>query len=278
MQVLDTAGLASHAPIAGAVGSLWTVPQLPAPFRVAFTTRMGGISTAPYDSLNLALHAGDNPRYVRDNRTRVFTALGQDANRAVIAQQIHGSFAAEVTEEDAGRGSFSHADTIEEADALVTRDAALPLVCFNADCLLLALGDPQARVLGVLHAGWRGMAAGIIENTVALMAECGADVSRIQVVGSPAIGACCFEVGNDVVEALGSEHVASRPTETQWKAMYDFRSAALARLNTAGVAREKVVMDPACTCCDAAHFFSHRRATKDGSGRTGRMAMIAWME
>lgn len=277
MQVLDAAALLSRAQ-AAANGSVWPVAQLPAPFRVAFTTRMGGISTAPYDSLNLALHAGDNPRYVRDNRTRVFTSLGLDANRAVIAQQIHGSFAAEVTEDDAGRGSFSHADTIEEADALVTRDAGLPLVCFNADCLLLALGDPQSRVLGVLHAGWRGMAAGVIENTVALMVECGADAARIQVVGSPAIGPCCFEVGNDVVEALGSEHVASRPAENHGKAMYDFRSAALARLSAAGISREKVALDPSCTCCDAAHFFSHRRATKDGSARTGRMAMIAWME
>jgi len=256
-----------------ATESFWKMPALPAPFRTAFTTRAGGISTAPYSSLNLALHVGDSPRCVRDNRERAFAALELDASQAVVAQQIHESFAAVVTADDAGRGSFSHADTIEGADALVTREGGLPLVCFNADCLLLAFGDPQARVLGVAHAGWRGMAAGVIENTVALMQELGADPARIHAVGSPSIGPCCFEVGEDVVQALGAEHVQSRNGE---KSMFDFRSAARARLVKAGVNAERVQIEAACTFCSDT-FFSHRRATRDGSNRTGRMALIAWI-
>lgn len=254
--------------------AFWNMPALPGPFRVAFTTRAGGISTSPYSSLNLALHVGDSPRCVRDNRERVFSALELDAAQAVVAQQIHSSFASVVTADDAGRGSFSHADTIEGADALVTKENGLPLVCFNADCLLLALGDPQAHVLGVVHAGWRGMAAGVIENTVELMKEFGADTSRIHVAGSPSIGPCCFEVGDDVVQALGAEHVQSRNGD---KAMFDFRSAAKSRLARAGVAGERVAIEAACTCCSTDTFFSHRRATRDGTNRTGRMALIAWI-
>lgn len=252
----------------------WKMPALPAPFRSAFTTRTGGISTAPYSSLNLALHVGDSPRCVRDNRERVFSALELDATQAVVAQQIHESFAAVVTSDEAGRGSFSHADTIEGADALVTREGLLPLVCFNADCLLLAFGDPQARVLGIAHAGWRGMAAGVIENTLALMRELGADPARIHAVGSPSIGPCCFEVGDEVVQALGAEHVQSRAGD---KAMFDFRSAARSRMMKAGVAAEQIQIEAACTCCSTETFFSHRRATRDGSNRTGRMALIAWI-
>lgn len=254
--------------------SFWKMPALPAPFRVAFTTKAGGISTAPYSSLNLALHVGDSPRCVRDNRERVFNALELDASQAVVAQQIHEAYAAVVSLDDAGRGSFSHADTIEGADALVTKEHGLPLVCFNADCLLLALGDPQSGVLGVVHAGWRGMAAGVIENTVALMKEFGADPARIHAVGSPSIGPCCFEVGDEVVQALGAEHVQSRHGD---KAMFDFRSAARARLGTVGIASERVQIVNACTCCSTESFFSHRRATRDGSNRTGRMALIAWI-
>jgi polyphenol oxidase len=253
---------------------LWQLPALPAPLHTAFTTRNGGVSTAPYDGQNLGLHVGDNPQNVRENRARAFSALNLDPARVVIAQQIHGDMAALVTKNDAGRGSFSHADTIEGADALVTREKNLPLVVLNADCLLFALGDPHARVLGVLHAGWRGMAAGILENTLALMVECGADPARIHAVGSPSIGPCCFEVGGDVVEALGSAHVVSRDGE---KAQYDFRAAASERLVRAGVARANVAIDAACTCCSPEDFFSHRRATHSGKSRTGRMALIAWM-
>lgn len=256
-------------------GPFLPMDPLPPPFRSVYTTRIAGTSAGAYESLNLALHVGDDPRRVRENRRLVFETWRLDAARAVIAQQIHGSAAVLVDESDAGAGSFSNADTIPGADALVTRTPRLPLMAFSADCLLLALGDPQARVLALLHAGWRGMASGIIENTIMQMREAGADPARLHVSGGPSIGPCCFEVGSDVLKALGHHHAASTLGE---KAMLDLRNAARERLLQSGVGDAQVNVDPACTCCRSDLFFSHRRATRNGEKTTGRMAMVVWMQ
>jgi YfiH family protein len=251
-------------------GPFWSLEGR-APFRSLFTTRIAGTSGGAYDSLNLALHVGDDPRRVRENRRLVFDASGLNSTQAVVAQQVHGGSVAVVGEEDAGCGCFSHADAVPGVDALVTRAKNLPLMCFSADCLLVALSDPQAGVLALLHAGWRGMAAGVIENTINTMHDQGADPSRIHAVGGPSIGPCCFEVGAEVVSALGAEHVAQ---QLEQKALYDLRKAAQSRLELSGV--RHVHIDPTCTCCRADLFFSHRRATRKEERNTGRMAMVAW--
>ena len=257
-------------------GLFWNRDTLPSPFRTAFTLRAGGSSNAPYESLNMGLHVGDDPRRVRANRTRALSSLGLDGNRSVTAQQIHGAACVQTGCVDAGRGWFSHADALEGVDALVTRDRRLPLMCLNADCLLLALGDPQSGVLGVLHAGWRGMAAGVIENTVATILSMGAKSGQIHARGGPSIGPCCFEVGNEVVDALGADCAIFQDGK---KPMFDLRAAALKRLEKCGLSRANVQIDSACTCCDPAQFFSHRRATRgENKQQTGRMALIAWID
>ncbi|HYF50330.1 MAG TPA: polyphenol oxidase family protein [Planctomycetota bacterium] len=247
---------------------------LPEPFKAVFTTRHGGMSKGNYESLNLALHVGDDPRRVRDNRRLAFTAHKLDSSRLIVAQQIHGAEAAIVSASDAGRGSFSHADAIEGCDAIVTRAANLPLMNLSADCLLLALGDPQAKVLAVLHGGWRGIAAGIIQNTITLMRSAGAKPERIHVAGTPAIGRCCFEVGSDVVQTLGPDCVVRTENE---KSFIDLNRAALKRLTSAGVPEQQIQLSSDCTCCREDLFFSHRRCSKAGEKHTGRMALIAWM-
>ncbi|HEY3319111.1 MAG TPA: peptidoglycan editing factor PgeF [Planctomycetota bacterium] len=268
---LDTPGIDT---LAG-VGPFWPLPALPAPFRAFFTTRLAGTSEGTYGSLNLALHVGDNPSRVRENRRLVFDAEKVDVNRVVVAQQVHGATAAVVTADDAGRGGFTHRDAIPSADAIVTSTANLPLMCLSADCLLLALADAQSRTLAVLHAGWRGMAAGVIENTISSMQKAGASPVNLQVVSGPSIGPCCFEVGADVVSALGSEHVVQQIGE---KAMYDLRAAARARLLRCGVLGSQIELDTACTSCRADLLFSHRRAVRSGAKQTGRMGLVAWVK
>lgn len=251
-------------------GPFWSLDGR-TPFRSLFTTRIAGTSNGAYDSLNLALHVGDDPRRVRENRRLIFDASGLNSSLAVIAQQVHGASVAVVSEDDAGCGCFSHADAIPGVDALVTRSKNLPLMCFSADCLLLGLSDPKAGVLAILHAGWRGMAAGVIENTISTMRDQGADPANIHAVGAPSIGPCCFEVGSEVVSALGAEHVA-QPLDT--KAMYNLRKAAQSRLEFSGV--RHLHIDATCTCCRGDLFFSHRRAVRKGEKHTGRMAMVVW--
>ena len=259
-----------------ALGSpVWSRDRLPSPFKMCFTSRQAGTSAAPFDSLNLALHVGDDPRKVRDNRRRVLSTFKMSENAPVVAQQTHGAQCARVDAHDAGRGTFTHSDAIEGVDALVTTVRNLPLMCFSADCLLVALADPQANVLGVAHAGWRGMAGGILEATLNCMFEAGADPKNIHAVGGPSIGPCCFEVGEEVVAGIGAAY-ATRNTGT--KPTIDLREAARDRLLTRGVRMERIGIDTTCTCCREDLFFSHRRATRQGLRNTGRMAMIAWME
>ena len=253
---------------------IWSRDRLPAPFKMCFTSRQSGISAAPFDSLNLALHVGDDPRKVRENRRRVLSTFKMNENAPVVAQQVHGTQCARVDASDAGRGTFTHSDAIEGADALVTVARNLPLMSFSADCLLVAFADPIAKVLGVAHAGWRGMAGGVLEATVQCMREAGADPRHIHAVGGPSIGPCCFEVGDEVVSGIGEKYATSFAGA---KPRIDLREAARDRLIESGVSMERIGIDTTCTCCREDLFFSHRRATKQGLRNTGRTALIAWM-
>lgn len=254
---------------------VWSETLLPAPFRAVFSSREGGTSSGAYNSFNMALHVGDDPRRVRENRTELLQRFGLDPKRAVVAEQTHGANAVLVDEADAGCGTFSHKDAINGTDALVTTTPGLPLLCMSADCLLLALCEPQAKVIAVVHAGWRGLAAGVIENTIKLLIENGAQPELITGSGTPSIGPCCFEVGPEVAAALGEENAA---TSLDGKVSYDLRAAATRQLLAAGVSAGNVQIDPSCTCCREDQFFSHRRTTRAGGKHTGRMGLLAWIE
>jgi YfiH family protein len=244
-------------------------------WRAGFSLRGGGVSTNSFSTLNLGLHVGDDPRAVLENRRRFFATRGVTGIQPVFAQQVHSSAVALVGWAESGRGAESHADAMPGVDALVTRERGLPLICLSADCLLLALCDAHAGVLGVLHAGWRGMALGVIENTLTEMLRAGATPERVRVFGGPSIGPCCFEVGSEVPAALGGAH--ARPAE-HGKWMYDLRAAAAERLARMNVDPGQTTISPACTCCEEEKYFSHRRATRAGQAACGRMALLAWLE
>ena len=206
-----------------------------------FTTRRGGVSEGPFASLNLGLWTDDDADRVRENRTRVETLTG---GLLAQARQVHGT---DVVEADPG--------AVAEADGQVTAEHGVAAMALTADCLPIALVAPEG--VAMLHAGWRGLANGVIANGADALRRLGA--GRIAAAIGPGAGPCCYEVGDEVRAAFGT---SGRTV--------DLKAIARDRLEQAGVA---VVHDCGlCTMHDPERFFSHRR----DRGVTGRQAGIAW--
>ncbi len=169
---------------------------------VAVTTRHGGASRPPYDSLNLGLHVGDDDDTVVANRRRAARAFGAELDQLVFARQVHGARVTTVSGADGGRGATTHDDTVAEADVLVTAESGVTLVIMVADCVPIALVDPVARVLGAVHAGWRGTAAGVSGAALEAMADLGARREEIRAFVGPAVASERYQVTDEVAQAL----------------------------------------------------------------------------
>jgi YfiH family protein len=220
---------------------------------VGFTTRAGGVSEGPYASLNLARSSGDDVTRVDENRRRACAALGADSDALAMNRQVHSAL---VHRAHAGaRG--------EPGDGLWSDQPGLPLLALTADCLPIAVGAAGApRRLAVLHAGWRGLAEGVIAAAVSALADGSAGRPLAAVVG-PGIGPCCYEVGPEVASRF-------EPGLTRGGRL-DLWSAAERLLRAAGVAR--VDRLDLCTACNPELFFSHRR---DGKPR-GAQGVIGYV-
>jgi len=169
---------------------------------VAITTRHGGVSRPPYDTLNLGLHVGDRPEDVAVNRGRAARAFGVDPATMVFARQVHGTVAAFVGPLDRGRGTSTEDDAVPATDILVTTAAGVTLVILVADCVPLALVDPAARVLAAVHAGWRGTAAGAVAAAVLAMERRGARPERLRAFLGPAVAPDRYQVGGEVCRGV----------------------------------------------------------------------------
>ncbi|MBU4612812.1 peptidoglycan editing factor PgeF [Achromobacter sp. GG226] len=226
--------------------------------RVGVTTRAGGASAPPFDTFNLGDHVGDDPAAVAHNRARLRQAMPDDP---CWLRQVHGTH---VHDADAVH------DGLPEADAAVTTRVGRLLAILTADCLPVVLTDTQGRVLGVAHAGWRGLAGGVLEATLAALKARAPD-ARWQAWIGPAIGPSAFEVGADVLSAFPDATRFFVPRDGHpGKWWCDLPGLATARLAAAGV--EDVVCSDLCTVADA-RFYSYRR-----DGQTGRIATVAWLE
>jgi YfiH family protein len=238
----------------------------PAPFVVrlgpgvtaAFTTRAGGISDAPYGSLNLALHVGDDEAAVLANRKTAAAALGLDIDRTAWCDQVHGDTIGTVEEDDAGR-------TFAATDGLVTAEPNLPLAVLGADCVPVLLADRRHGVVAAVHAGRRGLLAGVVEIAVGTMLDLGA--RREEVVGAvgPAIGPCCYEVGDDVAAEVVAALPVTRAKSRQGRTSLDLPGGVRNILAREGV--HAVTAIGGCTAHQPGLFYSHRR-----DGVTGRLA------
>jgi len=216
--------------------------------KAAFSTRLGGVSEPPFDRLNLGLLTDDAEPAVRENRLRLAAALGFEPEQIVFARQVHGTRLVE----------HPRADGVVEADGHVLREPGSAALVFTADCLPVAVAGPGG--VAMLHAGWRGLAGGIL----AAGAEA---VEATSAAIGPGIGPCCYGVGEEVLESfsdLGDGVAEGR--------MLDLAEVARLQLARAGV--ERVESAGLCTSCEAELFFSHRR----DAGRTGRQGGIAWIE
>lgn len=166
------------------------------------TTRLGGVSTGRYHSLNLGLRVGDDPAAVTENRRRAAAAIGVGLGDLVFAEQVHGHAATVVDEGARGRGSLDPGDAVPATDALVTASPAAVLVTLVADCVPIVLFDPEARVLATVHAGWRGTAARVVAGALDAMHTLGArPASTVAGVG-PAVSPGTYEVGEEVQAAF----------------------------------------------------------------------------
>lgn len=239
-----------------------------------FSTRLGGVSAPPFDTLNLGLSQGDDPACVRENFRRFCAAVGADVDRMVVTHQVHQDNVRIATSADAGKGLDRERDY--DVDGLITNERGLPLVIHSADCIPVLLHDPVKQVIGACHAGWRGTALGIARRTVERMGEIyGTDPADVRCAIGPGISRCCFETDGDVPEAmrraLGSAAEPFIDVHPNGKFHVDLKAINRHWLLSAGVPAEHIAVCEACTACDTTTFFSHRRT---GNARGSLAAVI----
>jgi polyphenol oxidase len=253
----------------------WLVPgwQAPNAVRAAFSWRVGGESVAPYESLNLGTHVGDAREFVLQNRAQLHSQL-RLPSEPLWLQQVHGS---EVLDADRIDAAAVAAGTAPVADGAVTRRVGQVLAIMVADCLPVLFATDDGLVIAAAHAGWRGLAGGVLEATVHAMV---APAARIHAWFGPAIRQPDFEVGDEVRSAfLLAAHDSAERAATAGAFAANSRGrwqcdlAQLARLRLQHLGVSRIVDCGICTHADAARCFSHRR-----DGQTGRMAALVWLQ
>ena len=242
--------------------------------RHGFSTRLGGVSPAPWDSLNLRPGQGDGEAALLENYRRFFAAVGAEESRTVLAHQVHETTVRLCDGSDAGKGLLRPRDYT--ADALITREVNLPLTVFSADCGTILLYDPVHRAIGAVHAGWRGCAAGIVEKTVRAMRDAfSSRPEELYAALGPCIGRCCFETDRDVPEAMRAALGAQAEPYLTFdgrKYHVDLRGLNRQWLLRAGMLPEHTEDSGLCTACHPDLFWSHR---KMGERRGVQAAVIA---
>jgi len=219
-----------------------------------FSTRNGGVSNGKMASLNLGRTAPDSPDNVLENRRRFLRALGIADDRLVRAVQIHGDRVAAVHEPG----------VVENCDGLITREPELFLVIGVADCHVVFLASRDREVVGALHAGWRGISAGIVEQGIRKITEVfSVPPDEIEIAISPGIGVCCYEVGEDVSSQFSREGVEQR----DGRVFLNLRKSICRRARAAGIPEDRIMLSDQCTSCAEEHWYSYRR----DNGDTGRM-------
>lgn len=246
------------------------IPDWPAPanIRATVTTRIGGISAPPYEMFNLGAHVGDEDYAVHHNRKLLADDIG-GATQFQWIRQVHGT---DVLVLDNGL-----VDECREADAIYTQATDIACGVLTADCLSVFLCDDEGQEIAVAHAGWRGLAGGVLQNT---LEQFDADPARVLAWIGPGIGPCHFEVGDDVLDAFLAMDIAEidnevgilfQESEESGKWMCDLWGLAKIILAAQGV--KQVYGEPICTCCEFDRFYSFRR-----DGQTGRFASVIWKE
>ena len=240
---------------------------------LVFTDRRGGFSSAPYDTLNLAFHTGDNHDVVVRNRMSVAGNLEIQPRCFVYLEQVHDLHVARVAAPPglADGGGFPQA--IAGADGVCTDARGLALAVLTADCVPIAIADPSHSVIAMVHAGWKGTIGNITTAAIREMeALCGVDISRVRAVLGPSIGPCCYEVDKGrarlFVEKYGKNGEVVVGNEGR---RLDLKKANILNLVRVGVREENILAVDGCTCCEN-RYFSYRR-----DGVTGRQGAFVFL-
>ena len=254
------------------------------PLTHGVTYRYGGVSDGSFDSFNMGLHVGDTPEAVAENRKRLAQVLGVDSHRLTCGEQVHGVGVTRVIQELVGRGAFSWDDSIPDSDAIHTNLVNVPLLLLVADCVPVLIYDAVHHAVAVVHAGWRGAIAHIVERTIDSMHEAYGTLSGdCYLFIGPSIGADSFEVSEEIAEqfrqdmrALGLSQVdevvryiqrVGQPTPTPHVDLKGYIAACVVQ---EGVPLKQVAVSSTDTMITDG-CYSYRR----DQGRTGRMAMFA---
>jgi hypothetical protein len=230
----------------------WRPRSAPEGACLCFSTRRGGISEPPFDTLNLGRSSGDRPDAIAANRRRLLADLGLDPARLATASQVHGARVERV----------SAPVHVSECDALVSTAPGLAIAVAGADCIPILFTAPGA--VAAAHAGWRGVVAGVAEAALeALTSAAGARPDRATAHLGPCIRSCCFRVGPDVAARFPSDLVR----ESEGSTFVDLPGAARRRLIERGMDPGSIFDTGACTSCEPSWYYSHRR----DHGLTGRL-------
>ena len=243
----------------------------PAGVRHGYFTRIGGVSEGVYEGLNIGTGSQDDPQKVRENRRRVASWMGVAPELLLTAYQIHSPDVLVV------RGAFD--GERPKADALVTDTPGVALGVSTADCGPVLFADPEHRIIGAAHAGWKGAFTGVLENTVAAMEKLGAHSHRIVAVLGPSISQHNYEVGPEFVERFIADDTANEryffPSPTAGHAMFDLNGYTVDRLGCAGVEASKL---DRCTYAEEDLFYSYRRTTHRKEADYGRQISAIVLE
>ncbi len=228
------------------------------------TDRYGGVSQAPFDSLNLALHVGDKVEDVLENRIRVSQKYNFSIKNLIFMDQVHGNHVAVI----------EHAmdNRIENCDALITNQRKIPLMVMVADCIPIMIYDPRKKVIGVAHAGRNGTFMRIAQKTILKMQERYDCVSEDIMIGiGSSIRQCCYEVGKDLVDICTKNFGEGFIMIRDERYYLDLQALNLSQFLESGVKKENIEISPTCSACDE-NYFSYRR-----EGKTGRFAGFIMM-
>ena len=219
-----------------------------------FSTRKGGVSNHPFDTLNLGLSTTDDEKNVQTNRRRLFESVGFSTDALAITGQVHGT---QLIEVDAPGLYVGY-------DAIVTKEVGVLLCLSAADCASVLIADPENKIVGACHAGWRGAAGHIVSKTVDALLARGARRNVLTAYVSPCISSDNFEVGFEVANQFDPEFIRSIPGKE--RPHIDLKKAIRAQLLAAGLSQEAIEISPHCTFAQTDQFFSHRAE----KGLTGR--------